>query len=57
MNELVISEIGITGWHYHLREIGPEGVKLGGWPILLCLGSGGLPARVRLPRSHCHSRR
>jgi len=34
---LVIAETATGTWHYHLREVGPEGVKLsGGAPPALC---------------------
>ncbi len=35
--KLIISETGTSSWHYHLREIGKEGVKLSGGMDLYAL--------------------
>lgn len=35
--DIVISETATSTWHYHLREVGPEGLKPGGGaPPALC---------------------
>jgi hypothetical protein len=37
LKQLVVSETATSTWHYHLREVGEEGLKLGGGaPPAIC---------------------
>lgn len=52
MPALVISETSSSTWHYHLRLIGDEGIKLGGWHGLESLCETPLGWDTQIPLSH-----
>ena len=49
---LVISETAVSMWHYHLRLVGGEGIRLGGYPGLKALCGHPVGWDTEIPLEH-----